>query len=477
MTVRIRGIYTTALTALLDDVVQASPPIQERFDDSFPVESAAVTVDPTARRQGVILSGEESTVDEVHSTIKSIGTDTLSWEASLPRGAVYAGEVVETLGSGALVDCGDGTGFLPYSKTARRIETGDTLRVQVTEPKPPWVDSRPVLDVTVRIPGELLTLVRGGDAGSGSTPELADILPESPPDGWAANWGRDADDASLDALSDALSRQTDRAAALDDAFTDAEPPAEVAPARYWGDERTYFVWFGRESRFELDELRRSVAPTMPGHHRIKAATDGASRAVDFLEQVTPEIVPDEADLPLDSETDSAADADPAEQFPFEPVTNQFGPREGDSIRLGHGKPAGHRIELGRGEVTAVGEDGTVTVERELSGGGTYDALGVDREDGDVATTKFKEGRWWYPTVYRSADGEKRGTYVNICTPVEVFPDQIRYVDLHVDVIKHADGTVERVDDDELDEAVADGQLSAELAEKARSVARAIESAL
>ena len=67
--------------------------------------------------------------------------------------------------------------------------------------------------------------------------------------------------------------------------------------------------------------------------------------------------------------------------------------------------------------------------------------------------------------------------MNICTPVEVFPDQIRYVDLHVDVIKHADGTVERVDDNELDEAVADGQLSSELAEKARSVARAIESAL
>ena len=475
MTVRIRGIYTTALTALLDDVVQASLPIQERFDEAFPVEPAEVTVDPTARRQGVILSGEATPAVDVHSTIQAIGTDTLSWEASLPRGAVYAGEVVETLGSGALVDCGDGTGFLPYSKTARRIETGDTLRVQVTEPKPPWVDGRPVLDVTVRIPGELLTLVRGGDGSGRSTPELADILPESPPDGWAADWGRDADDASLDALSNALSWQTERAAALDDAFTDAEPPAEIAPAQYWGDERTYFVWFGRESRFELDELRRTVAPTMPGHHRIKAATEGASSAVDFFEQVTPEIVPDGTDLPLDS--DSTADIDPAEQFPFDTITDQFGPRKGDSIRLGHGKPAGHRIELGRGEVTAVGEDGTVTVERELSGGGTYDALGVDRKDGDIATTKFKEGRWWYPTVYRSADGEKRGTYVNICTPVEVFPDQIRYVDLHVDVIKHADGTVERVDDNELDEAVADGQLSSELAEKARSVARAIESAL
>ncbi len=475
MTVRVRGIYTTALTALFDDVVQASPAIQDRFDESFPVEPADVVVDPTPRRQGIVVSGQVDAVESVHSSLQSIGTDTLSWEASLPRGAVYAGEVTETLGSGALVDCGDGTGFLPYSKTARRIETGDTVRVQVTEPQPPWVDGRPVLDVTVQIPGELLTLVRGGDSGTTSAPELADILPESPPDGWGADWGRAADEAGLDALSDALSRQTERADELDSKFTEAEPPAEAAPTQYWADERTYFIWFGRESRFELDDLRRSVTPTMPGHHRIKAATDSASNAVDFVEQVTPSLLSDAAETPLHPE--AAEESDPAEQFPFDAVTDQFGPAEGNTIRLGHGKPAGHRIELGRGEVTEIADDGTVTVRRELSGGGTYDALGVDREDGDVAITKFKEGRWWYPTVYRSEAGEKRGTYVNICTPVEVFPDQIRYVDLHVDVIKHADGTVERVDDDELDEAVSAGNLSPELAEKARSVARAIESAL
>ena len=95
----------------------------------------------------------------------------------------------------------------------------------------------------------------------------------------------------------------------------------------------------------------------------------------------------------------------------------------------------------------------------------------------VAVTKFTEGKWWYPTVYRGADGEKRGTYVNVCTPVEVFPDAVRYVDLHVDVVAHADGAVERVDDDELDEAVAAGQVPSELAERAREVAGAVANAL
>jgi len=61
----------------------------------------------------------------------------------------------------------------------------------------------------------------------------------------------------------------------------------------------------------------------------------------------------------------------------------------------------------------------------------------------------------------------RGTYVNVCTPVEVFPDAARYVDLHVDVMKHPDGTVERVDDDELRDAEAAGDVPEPLAEKAR----------
>lgn len=468
MTTRIRGIYATALTSLLEEVVQASAPIARRFDDSFQMEYADVTVDTTPDRQGVGVHGPPEAVDSVCVSLESVGIDTLSWRGKLPRGGVYAGEVTETLGSGALVDCGDGTGFLPYSKTARHIEKGDALRVQVVEPRPPWSDGRPVLDTTIRISGELATLHRGGFTdNSGGQPELAEILPVDPPNGWGVEWGRRADDASLDALTEALETQSARATSLDEAFTDAPTPDEAAPHRYWADEQTRWVWFGRESRFELDAIRREVTTTMPGHHRIKAGTDDAGTAVDFVESVCPDIGDD------DSTDRGAGDG----QFPFATVLAQFGPREGDSISIGHGKPAGHRIELGRGEVTDVTDDGQVTVQRELSGGGTYDALDIPRQDGDVAVTKFKEGRWWYPTIYRSEDGELRGTYVNVCTPVEVFPREIRYVDLHVDVVKHADGTVERVDDDELEDALDAGELSLELTEKARAVASAVENAL
>jgi hypothetical protein len=491
VTVRVRGIYTTALTQTLSEtdgirVVQASPPIIERFDEEFPVEPAAVTVSTTEGRQGVGLVGDPSAVATVGDRVR-VGRDTLVWRDPTPRGALYAGEVTETLGSGAIVglcdagDCDtpaaasgpvDGThiaelpvagrdpaGFLPYGKTATRVEEGDALRVQVTGPSAPWTGGRPVLDTTVRVHGTLATLVRGGAQASGvatAGPELAELLPVDPPDGWAIAWSPTADDADLDALGAALDRASDRAAAMDEAVADADPPAGVAPHCYWPGEATVWAWFGRESRFVLDDRRREVTATMPGHHRTKAGTESASAAVDFLEAVSP---------------------DATESFPFDAVTRQFGPVEGDTVAIEHGKPDGRSFSLGEGEITRRDPDGTVVVEREMSGRGTYDALGVDQQQGDVAVTKFTEGKWWYPTVYRGAEGAKRGTYVNVCTPVEVFPGELRYVDLHVDVVKHQDGTVERVDDDELDAAVDAGYVPDALAEKARAVARAVKNAL
>jgi hypothetical protein len=467
--VRVRGIYATALTATFETVVQASSAIRERFEETFSADPPAASVETTDSRQGVGVHGESSAVDAVAGELGGLSRDTFVWSATLPRGGVYAGEVSETLGSGALVDCGDGTGFLPYSKTAGHVEEGDRLRVQVRESRPPWDESRPVLDTTVRIQGALADLVRGRGRSAGSNgPELADLLPVDPPEGWGIDWAPAADDAGLDALGATVESLAERAGSLDAGFDGAPTPADAAPHTYWAGGATQWVWFGREARFVLDTRRREVVPTMPGHHRTKAATGAASTAVDFVEAVCDDLAR--------SERDQAEKEGDGERFPFAAVVGQFGPREGDSIGIGHGKPDGRRLELGPATVTDIDGE-TVTVERELSGGGTYDALGVPKREGDVATTKFREGRWWYPTVYRGEDGERRGTYVNVCTPVEVFPDEVRYVDLHVDVVRRPDGTVERVDDDELDAAVAAGRVGEQLAAKARSVAAAVESAL
>ncbi|MFC6826738.1 DUF402 domain-containing protein [Halopelagius fulvigenes] len=465
--VRVRGIYTTALTRrFLDagyEVVQASEPIRDRFDAEFGTGHHEVTVETTDDRQGVGVHGASATVETVASHLCGVGIDAFAWDDPAPRGAVFDARVTDTRGSGAMCALGDGVeGFLPFRATDRHVEEGDAVRVQVRESEPPWNDRRARLDTGVRARGGLATLVRGDDGVTVNTRDeaagrelagMTDLLGVSAPDGWGIEWSHAATDADMDALRASLERAAERAETLDSALDgedNVEPARELARAG-----AGEWVWFGRASRFELDADRREVTTTMPGHHRTKAASETASAGVDLAEAL----------------------CDPSGEFPFDVVTRQFGPVEGDTVGIGHGKPDGRHITLGRGEVVEWDGDGTVSVKRQLTGGGTYDALDVPRESGDTALTKFREGRWWYPTVYRSAEGEVKGTYVNVCTPVECFPDEVRYVDLHVDVIKRADGTVERVDDDELDEAVAEGEVSEALAEKARSVAASLETAL
>ena len=455
MNVRLRGIYSTALTELLRDeatIVNPSEPIRERFDESFDQHPPDVTVQDTDDRQGVGVVGELGAVESIVDHLR-ITRDAFAWYDAGTQGAVHDGRVVETLRSGAIVDIGDWTGFLPYGNVRDRVEEGDVVRVQVAEPKPPWNDDRTVLDTTVTVTPGLVTLTRDGSRGSAMAWE--DLLTPEVPTGWGVRWSAAADNADVDTLEAALVRAVERSEAVEAALQETSESGESAPVRLVEGQTTAWVWFGRESRFSLDDSRRKVTTTMPGHHRIKAGSEAASAAVDFVEALC------------------VAEG----EFPFGVTCRQFGPTEGDRVTIGHGKPDGSRVVLGRGEVTDWDADGAVTVERQMSAGGTYDALGVERELGDVAVTKFREGRWWYPTVYRGEDGETRGTYVNICTPVEVFPETVRYVDLHVDVVKHADGTVERVDDDELDAAVEAGHVSDDLAAQARTVASKLEDAL
>jgi hypothetical protein len=452
MKVRVRGIYATALTALADagfEVVNASPPIRERFDADFDVAQADARIETTDDRQGVELSGAD--VAPLRAELEALAEDTFAWDDPLARGAVLDGVVERTVGSGAVLETEAGETYLPFSATDERVEAGEERRVQVREPAPPWGSKRAVVGTELRVPGTVATLVRGVGATVAGTPDgapegelarLTELLPADVPEGWGVRWEYGADDAGMDALGDALESAAERAAKLDDGL---ESDSAVAPFE------TVWLWFGRESRFALDDLRREAAPTMGGHHRTKAAASGASEAVDFAERLGA-----------------------PESFPREAVLSQFGPARGDTVAIEHGKPDGRLITLGRGEATdADPETGSLTVRREMTPGGSYDALDVPRESGDVAVTKFKEGRPWYPTVYRGDDGGVRGTYVNVCTPVELFPGAARYVDLHVDVIKHADGTVETVDEDELRESVAAGNTPEALAETALDVAERV----
>jgi Ribonuclease G/E len=459
--VRVRGIYATGLSEWLrraEDlaVVDPSPTIAARFEGELGEGPPTVTLDMTEDRLGAVIEGPEAAVEQVTERVEAIAADTFTWPASLPRGLVARATVEGSTRGGTVLDVDGTEGYLPDRAVEADLAGGDELRVQVAEPTPPWNDRRPRLDTTVRVRTPMVSLVRGVSATVTDTPsgkagqELARttaLLSATVPDGWGVEWHGPAVDAGMDALDQALSHVVERATAIERDLTEAPGDGVLAaPAA------TTWVRFGRASRFALDDARAAVTDTMPGHHRIKAGSEGAGDAVDFLEAL-----------------DQSIDA-----FPFAAATTAFGPVEGDTVRIVHGKPGGAEFALGRGTVTNRDPDTQrVTVRRELSSAGTYDALGTERQPGDTATTRLQEGRWWYPTVYRGEDRTPKGTYVNVATPLEVFPGAVRYVDLHVDVVKRPDGSVEIVDEDELAAAEAAGHVQPAAAERARETAATV----
>jgi predicted RNA-binding protein associated with RNAse of E/G family len=498
--VRLRGIYATALAESLREsgieVVQPSPVIAERFAIDAETRGYDATIEATDDRLGVGVTGAPDAVDALGDALSTTAIDAFARADGTPQEAVFGAVVTDARSGGAVVDLGSRKGYLPSRAVDGDPEPGDRCRVQVRESTPPWSDDHPRLGTGIRIDGGgLLTLSRPSngrtdddteDSGSGSAPgsaspgtgigDVTDLLPTDVPLNWRARPTEEGEDASFDALEDALADAVTRAEELDEAFAAAADIAEDTkpdptgldengPRRLWAGSETTWVRFGRASRFALDDFRRAATATMPGHHRIKASTEAASAAVDFAESVA------------GSAAGGRADAGDDLDFPFDVATRHFGPMEDETVAIAHGKPDGREIALGHGEVLTVDPDGTLLLRREMRSEGTYDAIGTDRRAGDVAITRFKEGRWWYQTRYRSADGNARGTYVNVCTPVECFPDAVRYTDLYVDVVRRPDGEVERVDDDELDEAVADGLVEEELAGKARSTATVIERSL
>ncbi|XGI82863.1 DUF402 domain-containing protein [Halorutilales archaeon Cl-col2-1] len=467
---RVRGIYTTALTKMFLDegynVVDVSEAIDRRFNADFDDARPDVTVETTYDSQGLRLSGDATYVDGVSDLIAGIGRDVFVWDSDHPKGAVYNTEVTETIRSGAVVSVpdADSDGFLPYSNSDEHIDEGDRLRVTVVNPEPPWSSRKPGVSTGIRVEGELLDMSRDAESKTefeglrrrerNEVSRIADMLGLSPPDGWGTIWKSRSADAEMSEIGAEAEELIERAKSIESAVSDAPKPENGSPLEvHTSDSKTVWIWFGRDARSELDEIRHEVTTTTEGHHRIKAGSGDASAAVDFFEAVHGR----------------------HGEFPFEGVVEAFGPSEGDEVNIVHGKPDGRRIELGDAEVVSVEyEEESIVVERRMSARGDYDELDVEKEKGDVAVTRFTEGSPYYTTVYTDEDGEEKGAYINISTEVEVFPDRVRYVDLHVDVVRRNDGKVETVDEPLLRESVEEGHVPEELAETAVDVAEEVE---
>jgi hypothetical protein len=149
--------------------------------------------------------------------------------------------------------------------------------------------------------------------------------------------------------------------------------------------------------------------------------------------------------------------------------------KGKEIGIEHVKLDGSVLQLSEGEVEEAdfARKRLVLKRVKFKGRSKYDGLEIPKQEGDYAVSEIQEGDWYYRHTYFRMEGERIGIYYNVNTPVEFYPDRIRYVDLEIDVVHFPDGRVEVVDEGELTERFWQGYLSSKMRDKAIRVASAL----
>ena len=219
-----------------------------------------------------------------------------------------------------------------------------------------------------------------------------------------------------------------------------------APATLLEGSRYVDVEFPALSKKKLDEIRGSVTPTMDGHHYYKACEVNVSSALDMAEKLLEKGGPRE-------EVDALLKQAIRANYPI----------VGALIEIEHVKLHGKVFNLGKAIVEAFDHPKSlIRFRRVFRKKGIYDGLKIEKNPGDYAVTEAKIGEWYFKTQYFAKDGRYKGTYINLNTPIELYPYGIRYVDLEVDVCVWPNGRVKKLDEKKLKEAAAEGIITPKL---------------
>ncbi|MFQ6094590.1 MAG: DUF402 domain-containing protein [Candidatus Bathyarchaeia archaeon] len=206
--------------------------------------------------------------------------------------------------------------------------------------------------------------------------------------------------------------------------------------------------FPAMSKSKLDAIRSAVTPTIDGHHYLRSCGGRIASLLEMAEKML----------------EKGAPRDEVERLLKESTRGQY-PRLNSRIDIEHVKIDGRLFHLNNARIIDFDDEkGSLRLFRNIRSRGLYDGLRVPKEPGDYALTDLRIGDWIFRTSYFSSDGRYKGSYINLNTPIELYPDKIRYVDLEADVCLWPDGKVEKLDVDKLGEKISKGYISGRLGE-------------
>jgi len=447
---KIRGIYSTALTKLILDqgfeIVQPSVTVTERFRLKENSESPDLEVYDRYDQQGIQALGKPESINAFNSILQSYLDDVIIRSWRVTTDGIYKGLVrgLDPETNSFLIDIG-----LVVGRIAEEEISDPNLKQIVVQVKRRSVGAEePVLTTGISIVGKYAILIPGNEVkvsrkirDQGTRSRLHQLGKELIPPNWGILWRTASADQPPDVLKNEIISLTKEGEAIMKKAEQVE-----APATLWEGSHGVDVEFPALSKKKLDDVRGSVTPTIEGHHFYKACGGNVSSAIDMAEKLLEKGSPRKEVETLLEQT----------------IMTEY-PALGSVISVEHVKLDGKVFHLGKALIEAYDHDESlIRFRRVFEKKGIYDGLKTEKEPGDYAVTEAKIGEWHFKTEYFSKDRRYKGTYINLNTPIELYPHGIRYVDLEVDVCVWPNGRVAKLDEDQLKEAAEEGMITQKL---------------
>jgi len=453
---KVRGIYSTAITKLLlendFEIIEPSIPIQQRFNLQPKQGVIDLKIKDRFDRQGIHVIGTPEATEKFLQIIRLNLFDVITRKWLPTLDGIYKGIVIDKRGENFLVDIGVATGLLP-EREAENLKENEEVLVQVERRR---IGAKyPILTSKIKILGAHAILIPVPKVGVSlkirdlkKRFELYELGRKVAPENWGVIWRSSAANKSFETLKKEITCLREKAEEVKRKAVNAKAPSVVLEGLYCLD-----VEFPAVSKAKLDEIRKKVTPTLKGHHMFKAYGGNVSSLLEMAEKLI----------------EKGEEQEKVESLFKQQISSEL-PLEGSKISIEHVKLSGKIFNLGTAVIEKI-DDEKITFRRVFQKPGIYDGLGIRKEPGDNALSNVKIFDWKIETSYFSANGNYKGTYVNINTPVELYPDKIRYVDLEVDVCILPDESVRILDEDKLWKFVNKGFISRKLAEFALNQAK------
>ncbi|MHA1369678.1 MAG: DUF402 domain-containing protein [Promethearchaeota archaeon] len=491
MYVKIRGIYSTALSILFKEsanyeITFPSHAIWKRLKLSPVFKPADVIINDRSDGFGIVVESKEADLFSRdfplhHENIPGLAII----EANSSKYSVFRGEIISVNYwrgySQVLLDRASNLiGILPETN----FKTGERVVVQIQEP---GIGKRkPRLSRVVTCPSSYVVVIPEHKVTFSKNitdpslrlelMEIGQAHPIYKHDGFGLIFRSACNDASMDDIKEDLDDISLKMIQIRDNM-DVDGIGLIADPIQM---KQWQVLFSKETLDFLDDKRRQFVQTMRGHHYwrlVTSKTTDSEYIVDFAEYLMTNNAPG-----LEPDTISSRFANFAhEKFSF--------PRKGDLVKILHYKPDGslHVLQPGVVQDALYSKDYSFidnlestflvlkrTFEATKRQKAFYDGFeDIEIQAGDYSITSVKEH---FPVIcheYHRDDGTLLGCYFSISTPVQMLPGSIFYIDLEIDVVEDADGKRKIIDSEKLEVAIQSGHISEEQGIEAKEIATKI----